>query len=147
MSTDAEKTRIPSPHAAVPDPNVPPGYKRTEVGVIPEDWKNVRLGDVAEVIMGQSPAGNTYNKNGLGTPLINGPTEFTDKYPIKIQWTTQPTKLCKPEDLLLCVRGSSTGRINIADDEYCLGRGVAAIRGRDNSDTRSSFKTPLTAVQ
>jgi len=136
MSTDAEKARIPLHHAAAPDPDVPPGYKRTEVGVIPEDWKNVRLGDVAEVIMGQSPAGNTYNKNGLGTPLINGPTEFTDKYPIKIQWTTQPTKLCKPEDLLLCVRGSSTGRINIADDEYCLGRGVAAIRGRDNSDTK-----------
>ena len=99
------------------------------------DWKSERLGDVAEVIMGQSPPGNSYNSEGIGTPLINGPTEFTDKYPIKVQWTSQTTKVCKVGDLLLCVRGSSTGRINISDGEYCIGRGVAAIRARSGADT------------
>lgn len=107
---------------------LPEGYKQTEVGVIPEDWDATTLGDVAEVIMGQSPKGNSYNRDGNGLPLINNPTEFTKKHPIKVQWTTEPTKLCKPLDLLLCVRGSSTGRMNIANDEFCLGRGVAAIR-------------------
>jgi type I restriction enzyme S subunit len=86
--------------------------------------------------MGQSPEGISYNKMGAGVPLINGPTEFTDKYPIKIQWTTQPTKTCKDGDLLLCVRGSSTGRMNVSDDTYCIGRGVAAIRAKSGSDTR-----------
>jgi type I restriction enzyme S subunit len=113
-----------------------PGYKQTEVGVIPEDWESKRLGEAAEVVMGQSPAGTSYNHTGNGAPLINGPTEFTDRHPIKIQWTTAPTKLCRKGDVLLCVRGSSTGRINISDDEYCIGRGIAAIRAKSEADTR-----------
>ena len=111
------------------------GYKQTEVGVIPEDWKLAQLGDVANVIMGQSPKGTSYNTDGIGVALINGPTEFTEKYPVKMQWTTEPIRLCKANDLLLCVRGSSTGRMNIADDEYCIGRGVAAIRANTKANT------------
>ena len=111
------------------------GYKQTEVGVIPEDWEVKPLGQISDVFMGQSPSGTTYNKNGEGVALINGPTEFTDVSPVKVQWTTQPTKICKADDLLICVRGSSTGRMNIADDEYCIGRGVAAIRAKSSSNT------------
>lgn len=99
-------------------------------------WKNGNLSDIADVTMGQSPPGNSYNdiKNGIG--LINGPTEFTNKYPVVKQWTSKPTKLCNPGDILLCVRGSSTGRMNIADDEYCIGRGVASIRAKkDKAET------------
>jgi len=115
--------------------NVSEGYKMSEVGVIPEGWAIKDLGGAAEVVMGQSPVGTSYNRSGTGAPLINGPTEFTEKYPIKIQWTSQPTKFCKKGDVLLCVRGSSTGRINIADDEYCIGRGIAAIRAKSCADT------------
>ena len=115
--------------------DVPEGYKMSEVGAIPEEWEVKKLGDAAEVVMGQSPVGTSYNRSGTGAPLINGPTEFTEKYPIKIQWTSQPTKFCKKGDVLLCVRGSSTGRINISDDEYCIGRGVAAIRAKSCADT------------
>jgi len=115
--------------------NIPEGYKQTEVGVIPMDWEAKTLGDAAEVVMGQSPVGASYNHSGTGAPLINGPTEFTEKYPIKIQWTSQPTKFCKKCDMLLCVRGSSTGRINISDGEYCIGRGIAAIRAKSGADT------------
>jgi len=97
-------------------------------------WGLRKLGDVSEIIMGQSPAGNSYNQNAIGIPLINGPTEFTEKYPIKIQWTSLPTKLCKEGDILLCIRGSSTGRMNISNDGYCIGRGIAAIRSKENSD-------------
>lgn len=92
--------------------------------------KFLALGECAEIIMGQSPSGTSYNKEGKGYPLINGPTEFTDRYPIKVQWTDKPTKFCEKEDILLCVRGSTTGRMNISNDEYCIGRGVAAIRGK-----------------
>jgi len=120
---------------------VPPGYKRTEMGVVPEEWRHCRLGDCGEVIMGQSPPGASYNRTGIGSPLINGPTEFTDLHPIKIQWTTQPAKFCKPGDLLICVRGSSTGRINYANDTYAIGRGVAAIRAKgDNNTTYLSYQ-------
>lgn len=109
------------------------GYKQTKAGDIPEDWEVKRLEEFAFVIMGQSPVGSSYNKNGNGIALLNGPTEFTEKYPTKIQWTTSPTKFCEKGDILLCIRGSSTGRINISNDKYCIGRGVAAIRAKNNS--------------
>ena len=115
---------------------VPVGYKRTEVGVIPEDWTVTNLGNCGEIVMGQSPPGMSYNQAGLGSPLINGPTEFTQLNPVKIQWTTQPARFCMPGDLLICVRGSSTGRTNYADEIYAIGRGVAAIRAKADNYTQ-----------
>lgn len=84
--------------------------------------------------MGQSPPGTSYNRNGHGAPLINGPTEFTARYPVPKQWTTAPVRFCEAGDVLICVRGSSTGRTNIADTAYCIGRGVAAVRASRGND-------------
>ncbi len=109
----------------------------TELGEIPQEWEVEKMGDISEIIMGQSPTGESYNDSGDGIPLLNGPTEFGHKYPTPKQWTTKPTKFSKKNDVLFCVRGSSTGRMNFADSEYCIGRGLAAIRGIEgNSDTR-----------
>lgn len=99
------------------------------------EWEVKKLGEVAEIIMGQSPIGDSYNYLGIGTALINGPVEFTEKYPVKTKWTSKPTKLCKDKDILFCVRGSTTGRMNISNDIYCIGRGVAAIRANKKSTT------------
>ncbi|HUX57809.1 MAG TPA: restriction endonuclease subunit S [Bacteroidales bacterium] len=101
------------------------------------EWEKKRLGDICDILMGQSPNGDSYNTEGIGVPLINGPVEFTEKYPIKIKWTSNPTKYCQDGDVLFCVRGSTTGRMNIANDKYCIGRGVAAIRA--NSKSTSPF--------
>jgi len=113
-----------------PGPDPAP-TKETEIGEIPEHWEVVALGDLARIVMGQSPPGSSYNQTGDGIPLINGPAEFGDKFPIFVKWTRQPTKVCQMGDILFCVRGNTTGRMNIADDEYCIGRGVASIRGID----------------
>jgi len=100
-----------------------------------EGWEEKRIEEVCELIMGQSPAGKTYNTDGDGIPLINGPVEF-GKEPfsktIKSKFTTDPKKYCKKGDLILCVRGSTTGRINIAGFDASIGRGVAAIRYSKN---------------
>ena len=110
--------------------------KQTDVGEIPESWEVTKLGEATEIIMGQSPKGNTYNTDGEGELLINGPAEFGSEYPTPVQWTSKPTKLCKDGDILFCVRGNTTGRMNIADQSYCIGRGIAAVRGRiQKSDT------------
>jgi type I restriction enzyme S subunit len=93
-------------------------------------WKSGSLSDIAQVVMGQSPPGISYNTEQIGVGLINGPTEFTNKYPVVKQWTSKPTKFCKPGDILLCVRGSSTGRMNISDGNYCIGRGVASVSAK-----------------
>lgn len=101
-----------------------------------ESWVEVTLGSAAEIVMGQSPPGYTYNRDDEGLPLINGPVEFGRRFPAKIQWTSSPTKTCRPGDVLFCVRGSTTGRMNVSNDTYCIGRGVAAIRGSEGvSDT------------
>ncbi len=97
------------------------------------DWPMVALGDFCEIVMGQSPSGTTYNKDGNGVPLINGPVEFGPEAfseTLINQFTTAPTKMCQKGDLILCVRGSTTGRMNIAGYSGCIGRGVAAIRSR-----------------
>jgi type I restriction enzyme S subunit len=98
---------------------------------IPQSWRWARLGFVTNVLMGQSPPGETYNTKGEGIPLINGPVEFSEGpfgITVRNQYTNAPTKLCKKGDLLLCVRGSTTGRTNIAGFDACIGRGVAALQ-------------------
>lgn len=89
-----------------------------------------RLGDVAEIVMGQSPPGETVSVEPFGLPLLNGPTEFGPYHPFPVQFTTAARKRARRGDILFCVRGSTTGRMNWADQEYAIGRGIAAIRHR-----------------
>ncbi|MDC5852408.1 restriction endonuclease subunit S [Vibrio europaeus] len=100
----------------------------SELGLVPESWQVGSLSSIVDVIMGQSPKGTTYNDQGEGTPLVNGPVEFGVYHPVAQKWTTAPTKLSKDKDLIVCVRGSTTGRYVVSDGEYCLGRGVCSIR-------------------
>ncbi|MBU2507482.1 MAG: restriction endonuclease subunit S [Bacteroidetes bacterium] len=99
----------------------------------PKGWEVKRFDEITEIIMGQSPLGDTYNEVGNGFPLLNGPAEFGEKYPVEVQWTSNPTKMSKVNDILFCVRGATAGRMNWSDKEYCIGRGLAAIRSRKNS--------------
>lgn len=103
-------------------------------------WKEYKLGDIADVIMGQSPPGESCNNIGKGIPLLNGPTEFSVKYPIPIQFTANPKKLSKVDDILFCVRGSTTGRMNWSDREYAIGRGLAAIRHKKGNEGQYFIK-------
>lgn len=89
--------------------------------------KQTTLNSIADIIMGQSPMGETCNQKGDGIPLLNGPSEFGSYHPTPIQFTTDSRKLAKKSDLLFCVRGS-TGRMNWADRHYSIGRGLAALR-------------------
>jgi|SaaInlLV_10m_DNA_3_1039740.scaffolds.fasta_scaffold08499_2 type I restriction enzyme S subunit len=100
-----------------------------------EGWVEKKLGAACLITMGQSPKGTSYNQEGEGVPLINGPVEFgKDSFDktIKSKFTTEPTKMCRQGDLILCVRGSTTGKINIAGFDACIGRGVASIRFDQN---------------
>ena len=92
------------------------------------------LGDVAEIVMGQSPSGETCNDAGVGLPLLDGPTEYGPHHPSPVQFTTDARKRAQPGDVLFCVRGSTTGRMNWADREYAIGRGVAAIRHKKHPE-------------
>lgn len=90
-----------------------------------------KLTDIAIVIMGQSPASADCNGTSIGLPLLNGPTEFGPHHPTPVQFTTDAKRIAEKGDLLFCVRGSTTGRMNWADRRYAIGRGLASIRSKD----------------
>lgn len=122
-------------------------YTDEKFGKVPKGWHWGRLSEIADVIAGQSPPGDSYNEDGKGVPMLNGPTEFTDVYPIPVQFTTKPTKICEVDDILFTVRGSSTGRMNLADQPYCIGRGIAAIRNKENANIDFIYYTLKTIAE
>ena len=86
-----------------------------------------KLSDIAVVTMGQSPKGDTYNKNGDGMPFLQGNRTFGDRYPTFDTWTTSPTKIAEAGDVIMSVR-APVGDLNITSVQMCLGRGVCSIR-------------------
>jgi type I restriction enzyme S subunit len=111
----------------------PDSFQETEsMGWIPEGWQVGQMSDHALIEMGQSPKGDTYNAIGEGMPLVNGPVEFGSYFTNKSKWTTSPTKRSNKNDLIVCVRGSTTGRFVKSDGEYCLGRGVCSVRAKSS---------------
>jgi type I restriction enzyme S subunit len=86
------------------------------------------LAEIATITMGQSPESKYCNYISKGKPLLNGPTEFGDFHPKPVQYCTSGNRVSNKGDILFCVRGSTTGRMNWADQEYVLGRGLASIR-------------------
>jgi len=104
-------------------------------------WIVEKFGNISKINMGQSPPGESYNRDGLGIALLNGPEEFGDKYPTPKQYTDKPSKICDIGDILFCVRGATAGRMNWSDSNYCIGRGLAAIQGiPKKSDTRFLYQ-------
>ncbi|AFV24998.1 restriction endonuclease S subunit [Methanolobus psychrophilus R15] len=100
---------------------------------MPDNWNFKKLNDVAEIIMGQSPPGSSYNENGEGMPFLQGKAEFGKLFPSNIKYTTDPKKIALKDSILISVR-APVGDVNIANKEYCIGRGLASINfiGGDN---------------
>ena len=90
-------------------------------------WPTIRLPDVAEIIMGQSPPGDTYNEAGDGLPFFQGKTEFGEVSPTPRKWCNAPKKIAEAGDILISVR-APVGPTNLAATQCCIGRGLAAIR-------------------
>jgi type I restriction enzyme S subunit len=91
-----------------------------------EDWVETNLGLVSEFIMGQAPLGERCNKDGIGTPFVKA-GEFDENRPKIVEWTTDPLKMAKSSDVLVCVVGATAGKINLGAD-CAIGRSVAAVR-------------------
>lgn len=100
---------------------------------IPEGWQDKKLSDIANITMGQSPNGGSYNENGDGVIFFQGSTDFGWLFPSIRQFTNQPIRLAKKGDILLSVR-APVGDMNIANNDCCIGRGLAAMNSKESFD-------------
>lgn len=87
----------------------------------------VKLSDLCNITMGQSPKSIYYNKEGFGIPFMQGCTTFGRLFPSIDTWTTSYNKLANPNDILFTVR-APVGDINIALTNIAIGRGLAALK-------------------
>ena len=95
---------------------------------IPDTWKWVHLGDITELIMGQSPKGENVFEGGQGIEFHQGKIYFSDDYLLEsTQTTNAPTKIVEPNTVLLCVR-APVGTVNITPRKICIGRGLCGVR-------------------
>ena len=100
---------------------------------IPDGWTDKELSDIANITMGQSPSGDSYNEDGNGTLFFQGSTDFGWLFPSVRQYTTKPNRMAKKGDILLSVR-APVGDMNIANESCCIGRGLAALHSKDSYD-------------
>lgn len=101
---------------------------------LPEGWRMGKLGEEFEIIMGQSPSGDTYNEKGDGLPFYQGRTDFGFRFPGKRIYCTDPKRKARALDTMISVR-APVGDVNLTHEECCIGRGVGAIR----KDSFSSY--------
>lgn len=91
-----------------------------------------RLGEIAEIIMGQSPKSQYYNNTGDGIPFLQGNRTFGFKKPIFDTYTTHITKTAKVGDVIMSVR-APVGDLNITPKDICIGRGVCSLRMKNGN--------------
>lgn len=116
----------------------PSTMQDSELGEVPEGWKPSSVGAEFDVIMGQSPPGDTYNEDGEGEPFFQGRRDFGWRYPENRVYCTQPNQMAKKGDTLLSVR-APVGDINKATSDCCIGRGIAALRHKSGCEAYTYY--------
>ena len=111
---------------------------------IPKLWDDGILSDIANITMGQSPDGKSYNDAGDGILFYQGSTDFGERFPSVRQYTTMPSRFASKGDILMSVR-APVGALNIANNDCCIGRGLASLNSKLGSITHlyyvmSSFR-------
>ncbi|MDL2227276.1 restriction endonuclease subunit S [Bacteroidales bacterium OttesenSCG-928-K03] len=101
----------------------------SELGEIPRGWRVGALSDIANIIMGQSPEGESYNSEGNGMIFYQGRTDFGIRFPDITTYTTEPKKRAKKGDILMSVR-APVGDLNITKNDCAIGRGIASLNSK-----------------
>src|SRR5690606_7213428 len=104
-----------------------PGFDGELVNGLPKGWRKGRLGEEFNIIMGQSPPGESYNEAKDEMLFYQGRTDFGLRFPRNRMYTTFPGKMAKKFDTLVSVR-APVGDINMAIELCCIGRGLSAVQ-------------------
>jgi len=103
------------------------------------EWKRGKLGDEMNITMGQSPPGHTYNEEKQGIIFFQGRAEFDFRFPQTRLYCTEPKRFSKKGDTLVSVR-APVGDINMAYEDCCIGRGLAAVRHKKNCTAYTFYR-------
>lgn len=106
-------------------------YQQMFIDNASSDWTEGSLSDIVDITMGQSPNGNSYNEDGIGTIFFQGRAEFGFRFPSVRLYTTEPKRMACANDTLMSVR-APVGDLNVAHRDCCIGRGLAAIHSKTN---------------
>lgn len=106
-------------------------YQQMFVDNPSSEWKQGTLSDIADITMGQSPSGSSYNEESIGTIFFQGRAEFGFRFPTVRLFTTEPKRMALSNDTLMSVR-APVGDLNVAHTDCCIGRGLAAIHSKSN---------------
>ena len=102
-------------------------FVESELGMIPQGWKVGSLNEIADVIMGTSPSGTSYNIEGKGDVFYQGRAEFGFRFPKRNLYTTEAKRFADVDSVLVSVR-APVGDINVAEERCCIGRGLASVK-------------------
>ena len=106
-------------------------YQQMFIDNASSDWTEGTLSDIADITMGQSPSGSSYNEDGNGTIFFQGRAEFGFRFPTVRLYTIEPKRMACANDTLMSVR-APVGDLNVAHTDCCIGRGLAAIHSKNN---------------
>ena len=109
-------------------------FVESEVGRIPKGWRVGSLSEIANITMGQSPSGSSYNLNGEGDVFYQGRAEFGFRFPKRNMYTTEAKRFAEVNSVLFSVR-APVGDVNVAEERCCIGRGLASIKSNNGNSS------------
>ena len=116
------------------DPFKDQPFVESELGMIPQGWRLGCLSNVADIIMGSSPSGSSYNVTGDGDVFYQGRAEFSFRFPRRNMYTTEAKRYADVDSVLLSVR-APVGDINVAEERCCIGRGLASVKSNEGNSS------------
>ena len=105
-------------------------FVESELGMIPKGWRVGKLNEVADITMGTSPSGTSYNTDGEGDVFYQGRAEFGFRFPKRNMYTTEAKRFAEVDSVLVSVR-APVGDINLAEERCCIGRGLASVKSKN----------------
>lgn len=92
-------------------------------------WQTTSLGELIELVSGQHIDAKNYNTTSRGIGYLTGPSDFGPLTPVVSKWTEHPKVRAKRGDILITVKGSGVGKINLLDqEEVAISRQLMAVR-------------------
>jgi len=116
---------------------IKPGYKKTPVGIIPEDWKVKRIGSISTTFSGGTPRTGVkeYYENGT-IPFIKSGEIFQESTNQKITdlgLKESSAKLIEKGDLLYALYGANSGEVSISKQDGAINQAVLCIKSKMNN--------------